>query len=478
MKHKINKGLLLISLLVMAGCRINNFSDYQEFREAEPLQIMYIINSSGETLSALDRESGVLYNDIQTLGQSQSSSAVPNDIYIYNNTIYILLSGQNSIESYDALSLDYKSRIYLKNGFNPLNFIPVENSEYVFISGYSTDEIVLVNLGTMNVLSDFVAVFEEVDLNGVSHNEITASPTIKNCTGDNKHRGVTGGVVDLNGAESRLYLSNVRYDPQILLTEGDSLAEFNGSNVRANGYFREGTLSIISFDEADLNSSISGNIDLTLLKEINLDSLYRSETGEKSYFSGDGLNPQTLMILENRLNIVCTGTNGGNLRYFTAGEYIPDDYSSGDPVPGTDPDDGVILVLDLSDKDNPVYFKHLSIGGSPAGFRNSIDNINERVYLAGVGAIHAYNFGSEDNDYNILNGEENPVIRAENEASDYYSSILLDSESNILYSSFYSESYLLSISVSGSDTKPLYGNPLSQRTGDGPGALALWNRDP
>lgn len=448
-------------------------NEYQAFLSAGVTNALFLLNGSGETMSVLDTDSNSLYNRLQTVGQNQSSSAIPNDILITDDKVYVLLSGQNSVECYDVKTLDYKNRIYLKNGFNPLNFIPLSHGEYAFVTGYNKSEIVLINLETMTLASPFTAVFESLSLPGTGHSETSVPATPKNAPGENKRRGSTSGVSRTNGADSRLYVTNVRYDSTILLTDSSgNLVNYNGSNVRANGYFREGTLSIISFDNTDPSGS-----DPTLVREVDLDSLYRDATGTDDYFPGDGLNPQAVHLLDGRLHIVCTGTNGGEARNFTSGEYIPSGYSVGDTVPGTDPDDGIILILDITDPDNPQYLHHLPIGGSPSSFRESIDPIRKIVYSAGVGAIHAYRYGLIPGDFNVLRGNSNPVLKGANQTSDYYSHLIYDGAQEILYASFFSESQLLGIQVSGG-ADPSYSAPRIWRTGDGPGGLALWNNVP
>jgi len=465
----------LLGIFLLSACQVVIENDYQSFREANLSRALYILNGSGDTLSALDCDHGTIYNNLQVVGHS-NSNGIPNDIITLNNKIYVLLSGQNSIEKYDAVTLDYEGKCYLKNGFNPLNFVPVGETGFAFVTGYKSDEVVLVNLNNLRLESGFISVYTKVSLPSGAHEETKASPTDKNAIGDNKHRGVTGGAVVLDGSNSRLYLSNVRYDSKILLTESDGkLAVYNGSNVRANGYFRQGTLSIFSFDASDMDNGIT---DLTLIKEIDMETLFHTATGYDDYFPGDGINPQSIQVLDGRLHIICTGTNGGKIRQFTGSEYIPAGYSTGDTVPGTDPNDGIVLILDISNQDSPAYFKHLPIGGSPSAFRNSIDKDRKIVYLAGVGAIHAYGYGEDAVDNSIIRGNSNPVLKADNPSADYYSCLLYDSVEQILYASFFSDSSLIYITVSGSGENPLYGSPGSTRTGDGPGALALWNKNP
>lgn len=467
------RNVLLLSLIfifLLSSCQIETGNEYQQFIKANINRPLYILNGSGETISAYNSDDGSIYNNLQILGSS-SSSAIPNDIYIWDNNIYVLLSGQNSIECYDGTTLDYIGRCYLKNGFNPLSFIPVSDSGYAFITGYLTDEIVLVNLEIMELASSFIDVYEPVELSEEAHSESKGSITQKNGTGDNKRRGPTGGVVVCNGSNSLLFVSNVRYDSKILLTDfNGNLIEDSGSNIRANGYFREGTLSIFSF-----NSTALSQANISLIREINLDSVLREAAGEEDYYPGDGLNPQTLYLLNNDLHVICTGTNGGSIRYFDSGTYIPEGYADGDPIPGTDPDDGIILILKIFETGEVDYYHHLAIGDSPVGFRNSIDTINENVFLAGVGGVYCYHHGKEVNNNYIINGNENPVLRADESSSDYYSGLLYDSLIENLYISFFTSSQLLIYSVNNQSENPAFSPLTSVQTGDGPGALAIQN---
>jgi hypothetical protein len=316
-----------------------------------------------------------------------------------------------------------------------------------------------------------------------SNSETTTDPTDKNATGDNKDRGSSCGVVYLNGTSSRLYVSNVRYDASILLKdpwyedEAD-LAEWSGNSVKAGGYFREATISIFGFNADVLTDGATDTeINLKLIKEINLEDLFYNGKGSGEYFPGNGLNPQSLFILDGMLNIVCTGTNGGSTSYYGDSEFIPDDlpeeYSDDNEKPGTNPDDGVIIIADISDPDNPAYITHLDIGGSPSGFRNAIDSDRKIVYLAGVGGIQSYRYGEDADSYTVLHPYSNMLLTAEDPDSDYYAGLCYDEIYNALYISFYSDDSLKRIDVSGTEESPIYSDTQSFSVGDGPGALCI-----
>jgi len=459
------------------GCTPVIKTDYQSFREAKPDNVLFVVNGSAETLSAVDISTDLIYNNLVTLGHASGSRGMPNDILVTNDRIYVLLSGQNSVESYDADTLDYKKTCYLKNGFNPLNFIPLGDSRHAFVTGFLTDEVVLVDLESMTKVSSIISTFEKVTLPADAHDETTLAATTTNALGDNKHRGTTAGAVLLNGAESRLYLTNVRYDSKILLTDNSgALVDYMGSPVRANGYFRQGTMSIIGFDATTLAADGGAP---HLLREVDLETLYRDAARLGDYFPGDGLNPQSAMILDGVLHLVCTGTNGGSPRTFGLNEYLPQGYTSGDTVPGTDPDDGVLLVLSIASpvqRDNPEYLTSIDLGGSPSAFRNGIDKTGKMVFLAGVGGVQAYGYGSLAGEFLVLRGSDNPVLAPANPNTDFYSHLLFDNLTKNLHISFFSDSKLLNLAVSGPPGAPLFALPQEKRTGDGPGALATWTR--
>ncbi|MDC7124967.1 MAG: hypothetical protein PQJ46_05340, partial [Spirochaetales bacterium] len=466
------------------SCEPETLTDYQAYMKASPSRSLLVLNGSAESISAIDSETGTVYNNIQTVGHSGTNNAIPSDILIQDDTIYVVLSGQNSIESYNAESLDYvdDGRHYFENGYNPMCFIPVDGTSWIFCAGFETDELQAVNLSEPETDYSFLSCFEDVSISSDANDETQVSSTLKNAVGDNHSRCATGGAVLSDGSSSRLYVSNVRYDASILMTESDgSLAEYpadSGRYVQAPGYFREATISIFSFNaDAMADGASDSDLSFSLVKEIDLESLFYAAAGSSfgtgSYFPGNGLNPQSVFILGDRLNVICTGTNGGSAKYYSDSEYIPDGYSSGDEKPGTNSDDGVIIVLDISDPDSPSVLTWLNIGGSPSGFRNAIDDSRGVVYLAGVGGIQSYSYGSESSDYSVLHSSSDFILEADNSESDYYSGLYYDSDDNLLYISFYSGDSVKTISVAGDSSPYNYSESSSYSVGDGPGALGF-----
>jgi Beta propeller domain len=447
--------IMLPFLLVIMSCEPEIESEYQEFYNKNYSRALFILSGTAECLDAYSPDDNRVFTNLQTVGHNSGSEAWPSDLLIRGSSIYTVCSGQNVIEKYDARSLDYLGKIYLKNGFNPLLLNSVGNAGQAVISGFATDEIVMLSLENLTMTDSFASVYEEVTLADGSHRESKAATTTKNAVGDNHHRSPSGIAVSGN----TVYVSNVRYDSSILLSDNSgNLISYDGANVRAAGSFREGTLSVFSTDVSNERA--------TLVREINLDNLYAQLSGI-DYTPGNGLNPQSLFVLNGKLHIVCTGTNGGEKRNYTSDEYLPEGYNPGDPVPGTDPDDGLILVMDISDTQNPVLENAISMGGSPVGFRSSIDSSRNILYLAGVGGIQSYNYLTEQ----TLHASTDPILAGSDPSKDYYSYILF--EDDILYISNFTNNSLNMIQVLSDGTYNLLD---SKNSSGGPGALAFYTK--
>ena len=467
-----------VLLTALSSCAPAVVTDYQAYMDAGLSKAVLVLNGDAESISALDPVSGKVYNNIQLVGHSGTNRAVPSDMMISGDRLTVMLSGQNSTESYDKINLDYVEvgKHYFKNGYNPMTFIPVPEKSWVFAAGFETDEVQPVNLSAASDNYAFVKAYEPVTMPADAHSETKAAVSAGNAVGDNRKRGSTGGAVLQNGAFSRLYVTNVRYDPSVLMTEDGELVEYpeaSGRNVKAGGHFREATVSIFAFNaDAMTDGASPASINFRLLKEVSLEQLFNEAAGG-DYFPGDGLNPQSAFILDGRLNVICTGANGGSVSVYSEAEYIPPGFSAGDQKPGTDPDDGLIIILDISEPDNPAYMTHLEIGGSPAGFRNSIDSVRRIVYLAGVGGIQSYRYGASPGDFAVQHASANMILTSQNPDTDYYSGLYYDDSDDVLYISFFTGDSIKTVIAAGSADSPLYTEGNSYSVGDGPGALCI-----
>ncbi len=377
-----------VTSLILLSCEEEIQSDYQKYMDKNYSEVLFILNGEAESFSAYAPSDGAMYRDIQLVGFSGSSEAWPKDILYTNDSIYVVNSGQNTIERFNAATLDYEDDLYLDNGFNPMTLCLVGGGTRAAISGYGADQVKLVDLDLMTILDSA---------------NVYGSTAETNATDDSYDRNPTG----LAAAGTTLYASNIRY---------------SGTG------FREATISIFSIDGA------YGT--LNLVKEINLEEMYDTFSGE-SYTSDYGLNPQSLFVLNEKLHVICTGTNGGS-----------------------EGDDGKILILDITDSTSPTMHKVLEIGGSPEGFRSSMDTLNGVMYLAGVGGVQSYDYVNET----ILHDSRDLILAGSDSTLDYYSHVLYNN--GILYVSDWTHDKLNLIDVSSND------EPIDSITcGDGPGAL-------
>ena len=449
---------LILSTLLLFSCEEEVKTDYQSFIDKDYNSTLLILNGEAESISSYNADDGKVFKNLQLVGHNSSSEAWPNDIVQSGNSFYVVCSGQNSIEKYSATTLDYEGEIYLKNGFNPMALCLLGDGTKAAIAGYASDEIILVDLAAMTRLSGFIPAYEEAVLPEGSHRESRTAVSDKNAAGENHSRGTTGLAV----SGTALYAGNVRYDSSILLTDPEgNLISYGGSDARAAGYFREGTISVFRLGENFASASLT--------REINLQEQFEA-MGGAPYFPGDGLNPQSLFVLEGKLHIICTGTNGGSARTYTSNEYIPEGYSAGETVPGTDPDDGIVLVMDLTDPLNPSLEKIIPIGGSPSGFRDSADEAGKILYLAGVGGVQSYSYVSGT----VLRGSDNMILAGSDPSTDFYSHVLYDS--GRLYVSDYTHDRLNCLIISSNDTDYSYELAGSHTIGDGPGAMTILTR--
>jgi len=113
-------------------------------------------------------------------------------------------------------------------------------------------------------------------------------------------------------------------------------------------------------------------------------------------------NPQNLWFNDEKqeLHVICTGINGGEHG-----------------------DDGVVQIFSYSDW---VMQDELFLGGSPGSY--AVDKESQRVYIAGVGAVMAYDVDTKE----IIYSFTNPLIAGEDRENHFFSGITLDTMNRTL----------------------------------------------
>jgi len=111
--------------------------------------VLYVLNSSSETLSRIDLETGEVDNAFASLG------SMPNRFVCTNDHIYVVNSGDNSIQKIDAATGQTLLNIFLETSSNPYDLTICD--DYLYVTGGLTNQVYKIDLMT-DELVDQIAV--------------------------------------------------------------------------------------------------------------------------------------------------------------------------------------------------------------------------------------------------------------------------------------------------------------------------------
>ncbi len=109
----------------------------------------YVINSTGESLSKIDLETGVVTNDILPLGSDVD--CYPNQIVVRDTLAYVLNSGTDEIQIIDLNSENTVGWISFDPGSNPY-WMAFRNEHYMYVTLLNVDKLAKVDLTTSQVV--------------------------------------------------------------------------------------------------------------------------------------------------------------------------------------------------------------------------------------------------------------------------------------------------------------------------------------
>jgi YVTN family beta-propeller protein len=118
-----------------------------EILPAEPAA--YVINTSAETLSKIDIPSGVVSNDILTLGSD--IHCYPNQIIIRDTLAYVLLSGTSEIQIINLTSESTVGWIILPPGSSPY-WMTFLNDRYVYVTLLTDNSLAKIDVETRQMV--------------------------------------------------------------------------------------------------------------------------------------------------------------------------------------------------------------------------------------------------------------------------------------------------------------------------------------
>jgi len=111
----------------------------------------YVINTSGETLSKINLTTGVVDNDILTLGSDVY--CYPNQIVVRDTLAYVISSGTNEIQIIDLNSETTVGFIDIGDGTNPY-WMAFLNEQYVYVTCMLTNSVVKVDLNSHSIVEN------------------------------------------------------------------------------------------------------------------------------------------------------------------------------------------------------------------------------------------------------------------------------------------------------------------------------------
>lgn len=125
--------------------------------QAQAVPYAYVANSTGETLSKINLQTGAVANDVLPLGSDVQSYA--NQIVVRDTLAYIVCSGTNEVQVINLKTETTVDFIPFAPGSNPY-FMTIYNDQYAFVTNLTDNSVATLDLTTNAVV--------DVDSVGVS----------------------------------------------------------------------------------------------------------------------------------------------------------------------------------------------------------------------------------------------------------------------------------------------------------------------
>lgn len=114
-------------------------------------RMAYVINTSGETLSKINLTSGVVFNNILTLGTDLH--CYPNQIVVRGNYAYVIMSGTDEIQIIDLEGETTVNFITTGNGSNPF-WMAFVDSQYAYVTNMMNNSLAKVDVISRTVVDE------------------------------------------------------------------------------------------------------------------------------------------------------------------------------------------------------------------------------------------------------------------------------------------------------------------------------------
>jgi YVTN family beta-propeller protein len=105
---------------------------------------LYVMNGLGASISAIDLNTDAVSNNLATLGKW------PNQVVYYSGNLYVVNSGSNNVQVFDATAYTLKGTIALGAGHNPMN-IAILSDTKAYVACSQSNKVKVVNPSTYAV---------------------------------------------------------------------------------------------------------------------------------------------------------------------------------------------------------------------------------------------------------------------------------------------------------------------------------------
>ena len=196
-------GAMCVAMLLVpfVGCEKN---DNSVTPPPATSQAIYVLNSLGASISTIDLTTDVVSNNLATVG------IWPNHILYYQGSVYVVNSGSNNVQVFDASTYALKGTIALGAGSNPM-MIAILSSTKAYVTCSQSNTVKVVN-PTAFTLTKSIPVGVGATGIAITAGKVYVANTAFNGTNYTYGQG-TVSVIS-TGADSVLKTINVQTNPQ------------------------------------------------------------------------------------------------------------------------------------------------------------------------------------------------------------------------------------------------------------------------
>jgi hypothetical protein len=225
---------------------------------------LVIMNSQAETLSTVNLLTiGSDENFIELCEHSATLSSIPNDMLIYDNKLNIIHSGANTLTQYilKQNEIILSDELYLGSGVNPWALSINKTTEVIYITGYFTHEIIIVDFSQYKII-DRLSLKQSSD--DKPYPTAISSTNTKIIAGLSYYDYSSGtfstgelAIIDKNNLSEIIRVSLCKNPSSFVIDESQSLLHVACTGRNGGSNADDGIIQIFDLDNWEIVKSIS-----------------------------------------------------------------------------------------------------------------------------------------------------------------------------------------------------------------------------